>query len=152
MINDLRVLSDGLWRRRFGGDRSIVGRNITLNGAGHQVVGAMPRGFAHPDDAEIWAPLAPAGAFAGLFTSRGSFWVTAVGRLRLGVTPATAQAEMDGIAARLREKYPDKAGQGVRLVSLHDEIVGDVRPALLVLLGAVCLVLLTHARTSRTCC
>ncbi len=136
------VLSDGLWRRRFGGDRSIVGRNVTLNGAGYQVVGVMPQGFAHPEDAELWAPLAPTGAFAGLFPSRGSFWLTVVGRLKPGVSRVTAQAEMDGIASRLREKYPENAGQGVRLVSLHDEIVGDVRPALLVLLGAVCLVLL----------
>jgi putative ABC transport system permease protein len=74
--------------------------------------------------------------------SRGSFWLTIIGRLRAGVTRGTAQSDMDGIAARLERQYPRNEGLGVRLVPMHEEIVGDVTRPLLILLGAVCFVLL----------
>ena len=136
------ILGHGLWTRRFGADAGIVGRQITLNGMSHEAVGVMPASFAHPSDAEFWVPLAPVGQFESLFTSRGSFWLTVVGRLKPGVSTASAQSEMDSIAARLEKEYPSNAGLGVRLVPLHEELVGDVKRPLWILLGAVCFVLL----------
>ena len=136
------ILGHGLWTQRFGADASIVGRSIMLDGVSHEVLGIMPASFDHPADAEFWVPLAPVGQFKGLFSSRGSFWLTVVGRLKPGVTHVAAQSEMDGIAARLEQAYPSNAGLGVRLVTMHEELVGDVKRPLLILLGAVCLVLL----------
>jgi putative ABC transport system permease protein len=136
------LLAHGLWTRRFGADPGIVGRQITLNGVSHEVLGVMPSSFTESADAQFWLPLAPVGQFASLFTSRGSFWLTVVGRLKSGVTQAAAQAEMDAIAARLEKEYPSNAGLGIRLVRLHEEIVGDVKRPLLILLAAVCFVLL----------
>ena len=136
------ILAHGLWTRRFGADPAVVGRGILLNGISHEVLGVMPASFAHPSDAEFWVPMAPVGQFQSLFTARGSFWLSVIGRLKPGVSEAAAQAEMDGIAARLEREYPSNAGLGVRLVPLHDELVGDVKRPLLILLGAVCFVLL----------
>jgi putative ABC transport system permease protein len=137
------VLEHGLWKQRFGSDRTIVGRTIQLSGRPYEVVGVMPQGFQYPDDATLWLPLAPVEPYKQLMESRGSFWLNVIGRLRPGATQAAAQIEMDTIARRLEQQYPDSnAGQGIRLTSLHDEIVGDVRRALLVLLGAVGCVLL----------
>ncbi len=136
------ILGHGLWTRRFGADPAIVGRRIMLNGTSHEVLGVMPASFAQPSDAELWLPLAPVGPFESLFTARGSYWLTIVGRLNPGVTRATAQAEMNGIAARLEKEYPSNAGIGIRLVPMHEELVGDVKRPLLILLGAVCFVLL----------
>ena len=136
------LLGHGLWTRRFGADPSVIGRSVMLNGLSHEVLGVMPASFAHPSDAEFWLPLAPVGQFESLFTARGSYWLTIVGRLKPGVSQAVAQAEMDGIAARLEKEYPVNAGIGVRLVAMHEELVGDVKRPLLILLGAVCFVLL----------
>ena len=136
------MLAHGLWTRRFGADPSIVGRTIMLNGVPHEVLGVMPASFAHPEDAEFWVPLAPVGQYQQLFASRGSYWLTIVGRLKPGVTREAAQSEMDAIAARLEKEYPANAGIGIRLVPMHEEIVGDVKRPLIILLGAVCFVLL----------
>jgi putative ABC transport system permease protein len=136
------IVAHGLWMRRFGGDRSLIGRPILLNGVPHEVVGVMPASFQHPADAELWLPLAPVGQFQDLFSARGSFWLTVVGRLKPGVTRGAAQSEMDAIAARLEKAYPSNAGLGIRLVTLHEELVGDVKRPLLIVLGAVCFVLL----------
>jgi putative ABC transport system permease protein len=136
------ILGHGLWMRRFGADASIVGRSIVLDGVPHEVVGIMPASFKHPVDAEIWTPLAPVGDFQALFDTRGSYWLTIIGRLKPGVTPLAAQSEMDAIALRLEKEYPSNAGIGIRLVPLHEELVGDVKRPLLILLGAVSLVLL----------
>ena len=87
-------------------------------------------------------PLAPVGQFEELFGARGSFWLTVIGRLKPGVTRVAAQSEMDAIAARLEKEYPSNAGIGIRLVTMHEEMVGDVKRPLLILLGAVCFVLL----------
>jgi putative ABC transport system permease protein len=135
------VLAHRFWMRRFGADPAIVGRTIMLNGVPHEVLGVMPQTFVYPETAEFWVPLAPVGQFEALFTARGSYWLTIVGRLKAGVTQAAAQSEMDAIASRL-ESYPANAGIGIRLVPVHEEIVGDVRRPLLILLGAVSLVLL----------
>jgi putative ABC transport system permease protein len=136
------ILAHRFWQRRFGGDPQLVGRTIMLNRVAHEVIGIMPEGFAHPEDADLWTPLAPSERFAQMMQSRGTFWLTVIGRLRDGVTRGQAQSEMDGIAARLERAYPVNEGLGVRLVPMHREIVGDVTRPLLILLGAVCFVLL----------
>jgi putative ABC transport system permease protein len=136
------VLGHGLWIRRFGADPRVVGRTIMMSGVSYEVVGVMPGDFAHPADAEFWVPLAPVGDFAELFTARGAYWLNIIGRLRPGVTRAAAQSEMDSIAATLERQYSANAGIGIRLVPLHEEIVGDIRTPLFILLGAVSFVLL----------
>ena len=135
------VISHGLWQRRFGGDPKAVGQNISLNGATRTVVGVMPPDFAFPSkEVELWVPLAPNQQRA---EARSTFWLTMIGRLKPGVTVEQARAEMGGIAARLEQQYPDNlGGYGVNLVPLHTQVVGRVRPALFVLLGAVGFVLL----------
>ena len=124
------------------GDPSLIGRRIALNGVAYEVIGVMPASFKHPADAELWMPLAPVGQFQELFGARGSYWLTIVGRLKPGVTRVAAQSEMDPIAARLEKEYPSNAGIGIRLVAMHEDLVGDVQRPLLILLGAVCFVLL----------
>ena len=136
------IVAHGLWTRRFGADASIIGRRIVLDGVPHEVIGVMPGSFKHPADAELWMPLAPVGDFQALFGARGSYWLTIIGRLKPGVKQAAAQSEMDAIAARLEKEYPANAGIGIRLVTMHEELVGDVKRPLLILLGAVCFVLL----------
>ena len=134
------VLSDGAWRRRFGEDPSIVGKTIVLNGAAHEVVGVMPPGFAFPDPStEFWL------SYPASITqrSRGSLSYSVVGRLKPGVTVDQARAELSTIAARLESQYPEaNAKLGVTIVPLHENTVGEVRPALLMLMGAVGFVLL----------
>ena len=136
------IVSHGLWTRRFGADASIIGRRIVLDGLPYEVIGVMPASFKHPTDAELWMPLAPVGQFQELFGARGSYWLTVIGRLKPGVTRVAAQSEMDAIAGRLEKEYPGNAGVGILLVAMHEELVGDVRRPLLILLGAVCFVLL----------
>lgn len=137
------ILEHGLWQSRFGSDPAIVGRTIQLSGQPYEVVGVMPAGFQYPDEAALWVPLAPVGPYQQYMESRGTYWLSVIGRLRPETTQTAAQAEMDTIARRLEQQYPEvSADQGVRLTSLRDEIVGDVRRALLVLFGAVGCVLL----------
>jgi putative ABC transport system permease protein len=135
------VLSYKLWQRRFGANSGIVNQNISLNGESYTVVGVMPPEFAFPAAAsELWVPM----RFEGqLFESRQAHFLYTRARLKPGVTLAQAQAEMDTIAARLRQQYPEtNTDRGVRLVSLHEESVHQLKPALLALLGAVGFVLL----------
>jgi predicted permease len=139
---DVALLGHGLWQSRFGADPGVVGRTISLNGVALRVVGVMPRGFAHPEDAEVWVPLTHTPQYAQLLRSRGSFWLTTIGRLKPDVARGTAQSELDAIALGLEKQYPANDGLGIRLVPMHEEIVGDVRQPLLILLGAVCFVLL----------
>jgi putative ABC transport system permease protein len=137
------ILSDGLWQTRFGSDQTIVGRSIVLNGVAHEVLGVMPQSFGHPETAQVWTPLAPSERYAETMQSRGAYWLQVIGRLRAGVTRGQAQAEMNAIASALERQYPDvNAGIGVRLVPMHEEIVGEVRQPLLILLVAVGFVLL----------
>ncbi|HEY6554925.1 MAG TPA: ABC transporter permease, partial [Vicinamibacteria bacterium] len=136
------VLGHGLWQRRFGGDPSIVGQMVALSGATYTVVGVMPRGFQFPEEAELWTPLAPVGPYEQFLAARGSLWVSVTARLRPGVALAAAQAEMDTVASAINKAYPDRSQYGVKLEALHQTVSGDVRPPLLLLLGAVGLVLL----------
>ncbi|HEX7089656.1 MAG TPA: ABC transporter permease [Longimicrobiales bacterium] len=139
----LVVLSHGLWQRRFGGDAGIVGRTILLTGRPYEVVGVMPPGFRYPEDAEFWRPLVRTPDFANLFDARSALWLSVIGRLAPGASLAQAQAQMTAVARRLEQEYPGpNEGLGILLEPLHDSIVGDVRPALLLLLGAAGFVLL----------
>jgi putative ABC transport system permease protein len=133
------VLGHGFWQRRFGGDRNIVGRTLNLSGEPHVVAGIMPPGFQFPERVELWGPLAPS---ERLRAARGQFWLPVVGRLKPGVTRAQAQADMSTIANRLEQQYPQMRGYGINIVPLHEQVTGKIRPALLVLLGAVAFVLL----------
>ena len=152
------VLSDGFWRRRFGGNASILGQTIRLDDLPYSVIGVLPPDFAimHPDagfpkSIDTWSPLAPAASafFGGIGSyaemSRGSHFMRAFGRLKPGVSLSQARADMDSVAVRIQEKSPDYYdfdGWGINVISLHDDLVEDVRPALIVLLGAVAFVLL----------
>jgi predicted permease len=130
------VLSHALWVRRFGGDPSIVGRTIPLNGVPTTVVGVMPSDFRYPTrDVELWTPLAvPADEYG--HRTWGSY--SAVARLRPGVSLARARADLHVVSANLARQYPDANGSvEVGLAPLLDDIARDVRRPLLVLLGAV---------------
>ncbi|HKC85790.1 MAG TPA: ABC transporter permease [Blastocatellia bacterium] len=135
------VLSYALWQSRFGADREIIGRTITLNGRPHTVVGVMPAGFDFPDDqTEIWRPMAMSPQAA---QNREGKWLKVVGRLKPGVSLEQASAAMNTIAGRLGESYPQtNAGWGVNLIPLREELVGKVSLFLLTLFGAVLFVLL----------
>jgi predicted permease len=134
------ILSQRFWRTRLGGDKAAVGRTIRLNGDTYQVVGVMPTAFAFPGWADLWLPLAWSPEDKQV---RGIHDYRTVARLKDGVTLAQAQSEMDAIARGLAETYPaDDKGWGAVVLPLRDDLVGDVRPALLVLFVAVSLVLL----------
>ena len=135
------VLSYGLWVSRFGADPGIVGQTITLNARPYTVVGVAPAAMRLPARAQLWAPF-PVDPGAPPLSRRGDF-LSVIARLAPGVTPARAQADMNAIAKRLALAYPaTNARIGVELVGLHDQLVGPIRPALLVFSGAVALVLL----------
>jgi putative ABC transport system permease protein len=138
------VISQELWQRRFASRSDIVGQAITLDGQPRTVVGVLPAGFRFPFDAvsgkDFWTPLDPNDE---LNVKRGVGYLNVIARLKPGVTLQQAQAELDTIAHRLAEQYPEhNTGRGVQLVSTYEEVVGGVRTALLVLLGAVGFVLL----------
>lgn len=136
------VLSHSLWQRRFGGDPSIVGQTISLNGTNRTVVGIMPEGFYFPTrEVELWTPMG--WEQSQIATLRRPHFLRAIGRLKSGVSSEQARADMTLIAGALEGEYPDtNTKMGVGLGPLHDWIVGDSRPALLVFLAAVGLVLL----------
>jgi putative ABC transport system permease protein len=137
------VLSDGLWKRRFGSDPTIVGRPITLNGQPFTVVGVMAPGFTGVSDrAQMWIPFAMYAPPARM-ASRSGRGFTVLGRLEPGVTMAEAQAELTTIAARLERAYPDtNEARGIELSPLATEFFGPLRLALQVLMAAIGLVLL----------
>ena len=134
------ILSYGLWKSHFGADRGIVGRTINLDENPYTVIGVMPSNFRFPEYAEFWSPLSWTPATRAV---RGAHDLSVIARLKPGVDLHTAQAEMNTISRRLEQEYPvDDKGWGAIVVPLREDMVGDVRPALLVLLGAVLLVLL----------
>jgi predicted permease len=141
------VLSDGFWSREFGRDQEILGRTVQLDGTAHEVVGVMPPDFAFPDPSvALWVPLRvdPAG------TQFGGFNYPALARVRQGVTPEAAQADLNGLVGRFSERFPEvftperiaNAGIEVDVHAYIDDIVGEVRPVLWVLLATVGFVLL----------
>ncbi|HYY57309.1 MAG TPA: ABC transporter permease, partial [Pyrinomonadaceae bacterium] len=137
------VLSYGLWQRRFAADPKLIGQQITLDGVSRTVIGIMPQGFAFPLEAqktEYWIPINPK---TETNMERGAHYLSVIARLKPGVDLQQAQAEMDTIARRLEQQYPDRnAGRGVSLISMYENVVGNIRPVLLILLGAVGFVLL----------
>jgi putative ABC transport system permease protein len=134
------VISDRLWRTRLNGAADIVGRGITLQGESHTVVGVMPPGFSFLDKTvDLWVP---AGFPASARTPRGR-WLGTVARLKPGVTVEAAQQDMTRVASELTRQFPDfNTGWTAQVVPLREQLTGDVRPALLVMLGAVGFVLL----------
>jgi putative ABC transport system permease protein len=134
------VLSYKFWRDHFGSDRSIVGRDITINSQPYSVAGVMPEVFRMPGWAQVWVPLGWTNEERMI---RGNHNYMVIARLKSGVDIHQAQAELAGISTRLEQQYPeDDKGWGATAVPLREQLVGDIRPALLVLLGAVVFVLL----------
>jgi putative ABC transport system permease protein len=135
------ILSYGLWERSFGSDPNVVGRQVHLGGELYTIVGVMPREFRFfRRPVVIWTPI----AFAphDNMNTRNNHFVWVVGRLKPGVTPQQAGSDLNVIAARIAREFPENAGIGVRLQSIRDNLVGNVRPALWAIFGAVLFVLL----------
>ena len=132
------MLGEGYWRRRLGGQSGIVGRQILLSGVPHTVVGIVPAALRLEEPVDVWTPLVTDST-----RPRRADFLTVFGRLRDGATLEQAQEEMTTIARRLEVQYPEtNAGWSAEVVSLREQMVGDIRPALLVFMGAVGLVLL----------
>ena len=140
--NRVVVLSEGLWRSRFGADPGIAGRAVRFNDEPFVVVGVVPAAVRFPASPEVWTPLTVVPA-SGIPRGRFVRWPHVVGRLRPGVTPERARAELSAVARRLEAEYgASNAGwTGATVVGLHEDVVGDVRGRLLVIFGAVVLVL-----------
>ncbi|HSR51124.1 MAG TPA: ABC transporter permease [Acidobacteriota bacterium] len=136
------VLSHGFWQRHFAGDPEVVGREIGLDGTPHTVIGIMPESFQCPprSNVELWTPLA---FTLQQLNARGRHWLLVLARLKPDVARAEAQSEMDGIAERIEEAYPDsQTGRGVFLEPLHESLIWRTREALWTLWAAVGFVLL----------
>jgi putative ABC transport system permease protein len=141
------VLSARLFADRFNSDASILNQPITLDGKRYTVIGVMPHGFEFPiqnEPLDLWTTIADDAAGSSPITNqRGAHFLHVIGRLKPDVNQAQAQADVDTIAARLEQQYPDtNTHKGVRIESALQALVGDIRPALLILLGAVGCVLL----------
>jgi predicted permease len=142
------ILSNEFWQRRYGGDRSVIGKNIDFGGQRAQVVGVLapdfellfPASTSIERQPDVWTAMRV--DFAG--GSRTNVFLRVIGRLKPGVTVQQAQLQMDRLATDLRERFPIKkaAGLYIRLEPMHDDLVADVRPAILALMGAVIFVLL----------
>lgn len=141
------LLSYGLWQRRFGANPGVVGQSMMLSGLSYNIIGVLPRDFDPPQFAgvgfekpELFAPFAPD---LSQWSRSGRSVDTAIARLKPGVTLEQAQAELSGIARTLQQQYPDtNAGQDIGVASLHEQLVGKIRSALLIFLVAVGFVLL----------
>ncbi|MFL6207324.1 MAG: ABC transporter permease [Pyrinomonadaceae bacterium] len=140
---DVAVLSYGFWQRQFGGGRDVVGKTVALDGQNVTIIGVMPADFKwfvkensrSGKPAELWVP-------TNLKPRRGRY-LSAVGRLRAGVSFATAQAEMDTIANRLAQQQPEyNTNMGVTLVPVREQLAGEIKKPLMILLGVVAFVLL----------
>jgi len=161
------ILSDGYWRRRFGADPNIVGKTLTLNGIPWQIVGVMPADFVFPypgmlgpsgftrvTSVDLWLPIAFSGPMAAnnrMLTAQGQIvrnvhWWGAIGRLKAGVSPAQAEADMKTIASQLEQSYPNtNKGWSATVVRSIDQSVGAIRPALLILMAGIAFVLVMAA-------
>src|ERR1051325_8165079 len=141
------IVSNTLWQRRFGSDPSLVGKAIILDGSNYTVIGITPPGFEYPNKTELWLP--PAQLRPELFPgqdvtqTRRMGYLAAISLLKPGVSLPQAAAEMETIAARLRQQYPDTNNTRFnRVVSLQQHLIGDTNKVLWLLLGAVTFVLL----------
>jgi putative ABC transport system permease protein len=134
------LLSYKFWRDHFASDPTIVGRNITINSQPYSVVGVMPDNFRFPSWAKAWTPLAWSNEERAV---RGNHNYLVIARLKPGIDIRQAQSELSAISTRLEQQYPeDDKGWGATIIPLREQLVSDVRTALLVLLGAVAFVLL----------
>ena len=138
------ILSDRLWRTRFGADPDIIGRKVTLNQQPFTVIGVMAPGTVHPgneyhslpygEDVDVWWPF----SFAGDPNHRGSHFIEVIARLKDGVSISQAKGDMNTIMQQLAREHPNNdAGWSVLVIPLYNEVVGPSRQMLLVLLGAV---------------
>ena len=135
------IIGDALWKRRFGGDPAVVGRTVTLSGLPHEIVGVLPPGFRPivNGTAEIWRPL----RIDAANPSRGAITLRAIARLPGSLGQDRAQAAATSLAKQLEARYPEYNEKvGFMLTPLHERVVGDIKPGLLALLGAVAFVLL----------
>ena len=145
------ILGHSFWQRRYASDQNIIDKAITLDGASYTVVGVMPSGIYpvwpttsgrisfDPNEQEFWTPMSFSAEWAGVRTAHV---LGVVGRLKPGIAIEQAQAEMNTIGARLEKEYAANRGEGIIVNAFMNEVVGNVKPALLTLLGAVGLVLL----------
>lgn len=138
--NRVVILSDGLWRRRFGADPSVLGHEVQLNGQPYLVIGVMPASFQFPSPrTELWTPISyPPG---DVMDTRSNHFVEVLARLKPGITPAQAQAELAGITNPLKQEFAENGNIAVTSAEFQEVVVGDVRPVLLLLMGAVAVVL-----------
>jgi putative ABC transport system permease protein len=150
-IGYVTIISYDLWRQRFGGDPGIIGQTVRLDDDPMTVVGIMPRGFRHVLESgaspmEVWAPISLSNPDTNFFNQRGARVYDLIGRLKPGQTVEEARSEIALLRERLAEQYPKNYPPGLGwapvVEPLAEQVVGDVRPALLVLLGAVGFVLL----------
>ena len=136
------VLSDGLWRSTFSADRGVIGRSVSLNGEDYTVIGVAPPSLTYPSKPDLWVPF----AFEPWMTdpdNRGAHFMSAIGRLRPGVTLDAADRELRSVGNRLANEYPrTNVNFSGGVEGLQKSLVGDVRPILLTMLGAVAFVLL----------
>jgi putative ABC transport system permease protein len=150
---NLVILSDGLWKKRLGGDRNVIGRTIPIDDTPHTIVGVMAAGFEFPTHSQLWVlgrertavPLSLRAQFPNndWLHERDAHFLSVIGRLKPNVTVSQAQSDIGGISRMLEHDFPQtNAGLGSNVVPLHTQIVGDVRKTLLILLGAVGFVLL----------
>jgi predicted permease len=140
------ILSENLWRGTFGADPNTIGSSVNLDKRTFTVVGIMPASFRFPllmESEQLWIPLVQDPLFGGWMNRRGGHWLQVTGRIKPGVSMTQVQAELHAIGARLAKEFPaENGGWTIRMVPLQQMIVGNVKSALLVLLGAVGLVLL----------
>src|SRR6185503_10789958 len=143
------VISDRLWRTRFGADPNVIGRKVTLNMQPFTVIGVMPRGTEHPgnvyhslaygESVDVWWPF----SFGGNSNQRGSHFIEGIARLKPGVSVEQAKAEVNAVMGQMAHEHPNgDSGWNVLVIPLYSEVVGATRQMLLVLLGAVGIVLL----------
>jgi putative ABC transport system permease protein len=140
------VVSHGFWQRHFAG-QALAGQTVTIDDQPYTVVGVMPADFRFPDDkTEMWVPVGSEGTMSGMdsyYRNRSVHFLSAIGRLKPGVARSQAAAELSAIFAGIQQQHPgEDPGHTAKVISLRERIVGDVKPALLVLLGAVTFVLL----------
>jgi putative ABC transport system permease protein len=140
--NDQVALIDfGLWQSRFASDGNVVGKTLLIDNLPYRIVGVLPRNFRIEERCDVWVPVSTSQEFV---TKRGAHWLRVIGRVRGGVTPAQLADDLGAISKRVLETYPNnyRGGWGLRARPLIDDVVGNVRLALFVLLGAVGFVLL----------
>src|SRR5262249_52084311 len=136
------LLSYGFWQRNFAGDRSVVGRTIMLDGTTASVIGVLPKEFQFPrlGNVSIWAPI---DRLDRSRQQRGNHWLNVVARLKDGVTLRVASADMSAIMGELAREYPPtNTGRDAQIIALRDQLIGAVRPLVLLLYGAVAVMLL----------